>query len=126
MVGEEGAELETYFPIPIKASEEYSHIEGATSVIYLSNGEPDYYKGDYKLYETIDDTVGSPIVEITNKTVTWEVISQEEDKEFVADINKTTVGDTTTYKGLKPISVYTEGIKNYAVVAKINGNAVWQ
>jgi hypothetical protein len=30
IVGEEGAKLETYFPIPIKASEEYSHIEGAT------------------------------------------------------------------------------------------------
>lgn len=136
VVGEEGAELETYFPIPIKASEEYSHIEGATSVIYLSNGEPDYYKGDYKLYETVDDTIGSPIVEITNKTVTWEVISQENDKHkdkdnneyrrFVADINKTSVGGVTTYKGLKPISVYTEGIKNYAVVAKIDGIAVWQ
>ena len=136
VVGEEGAELETYFPIPIKSSEEYSHIEGATSVIYLSNGEPDYYKGDYKLYETIDDTIGSPIVEVTNKTVTWDVISQEDDihtdkdeneyRRFVADINKTIVGDITTYKGLKPVSVYTEGIKNYAVVAKINGEVVWQ
>lgn len=126
VVGEEGAELETYFPIPIKSSEEYSHIEGATSVIYLSNGEPDYYKGDYKLYETVDDTIGSPIVEVTKKTVTWEVISQEEDREFVADINKTTINDVTTYKGLKPISVYTGGIKNYAVVAKIDENAVWQ
>ena len=126
VVGEEGAELETYFPIPIKSSEEYSHIEGATSVIYLSNGEPDYYKGDYKLYETIDDTIGSPIVEVTKKSVTWTVISQETDKEFVADINKTTIGGVTTYKGLKPISVYTEGVKNYAVVAKIGGVAVWQ
>ena len=136
VVGEEGAELETYFPIPIKSSEEYSHIEGATSVIYLSNGEPDYYKGDYKLYETVDDTIGSPIVEVTKKTVTWEVISQEEDihedkkhniyRRFIADINKITIGDVTTYKGLKPISVYTEGIRNYAVVAKIDGNAVWQ
>lgn len=126
VVGEEGAELETYFPIPIKSSEEYSHIEGATSVIYLSNGEPDYYKGDYKLYETVDDTIGSPIVEITNKTVIWEVISQEADREFVADINKTTVGGVTTYKGLKPISVYTEGVKNYAVIAKVNGSAIWQ
>lgn len=136
VVGEEGAELETYFPIPIKSSEEYSHIEGATSVIYLSNGEPDYYKGDYKLYETIDDTIGSPIVEVTKKTVTWEVISQENDihedkdgneyRRFVADINKTTVKGVTTYKGLKPVSVYTEGIKNYAVVAKVNGEVVWQ
>jgi hypothetical protein len=136
VVGEEGAELETYFPIPIKSSEVYSHIDGATSVIYLSNGEPDYYKGDYKLYETIDDTIGSPIVEVTKKPVTWEVISQEDDthkdkdgneyRRFVADIDKTIVGGVTTYKGLKPISVYTEGIKNYAVVAKIGGVAVWQ
>ena len=56
----------------------------------------------------------------------WEVISQEADREFVADVNKTTVGGVTTYKGLKPISVYTEGVKNYAVVAKVNGSAVWQ
>ena len=127
VVGEEGAELETYFPIPIKSSEEYSHIEGATSVIYLSNGEPDYYKGDYKLYETIDDTIGSPVVELSKHKVSWGVITQETKSDFKAEINVTKKdGVITAYKGLKPINVYTEGLKNYAVIAKIGTTTVWQ
>ena len=135
VVGEEGAELETYFPIPIKSSEEYSHIEGATSVIYLSNGEPDYYKGDYKLYETVDDTIGSPIVEASKKDIVWEVISQEDDdhikdekkyRRFTASIGTKTIGKKTVYTGLQPISVYTAGVKNYAVIAKIGNTVVWQ
>ena len=126
-VGEEGAELTTYFPIPIKLSEEYSHIEGATSVIYLSNGEPEYYKGDYKLYETIDDTIGSPVVELSKHKVSWGVITQETKADFKAEINVTKKdGVITAYKGLKPINVYTEGLKNYAVIAKIGTTTVWQ
>lgn len=126
-VGEEGAELTTYFPIPIKLSEEYSHIEGATSVIYLSNGEPEYYKGDYKLYETIDDTIGSPVVELSKHKVSWGVITQETKSDFKAEINVTKKdGVITAYKGLKPINVYTEGLKNYAVIAKIGTTTVWQ
>ena len=135
VVGEEGAELETYFPIPIKLSEEYSHIEGATSVIYLSNGEPEYYKGDYKLYETVDDTIGSPVVEASKKDIVWEVISQEDDdyikdekkyRRFTASIGTKTIGKKTVYTGLQPISVYTAGVKNYAVIAKIGNTVVWQ
>lgn len=120
VVGDDGAELETYFPIPIKREEEYSHIEGATSVIYLSNGEPEYYKGDYKLYITEDNQIGSPSTQICDVTeVEWKVISQDT-SDFVAEVNF----DGT--QGLRPFNVYTEGVSNYAVVAYHNGRAVWQ
>lgn len=129
VVGEEGAELETYFPIPIKSSEEYSHIDGATSVIYLSNGEPDYYKGDYKLFKTVDNTIGTPGVEIITEDVTWDVIYPIIDdgvdntvdiKTYIAQVN------ASGEKGLRPISVYTQGIQNYAVIAKVNSTVVWK
>jgi hypothetical protein len=96
-------------------------------VIYLSNGEPEYYKGDYKLYETIDDTIGSPVVELSKHKVSWEVINQETKSDFQAEINvtKNKDGVITAYKGLKPINVYTEGLKNYAVIAKIGTTTVW-
>lgn len=120
-VGEDGAELETYFPIPIKSSEEYSHINGATSVIYLSNNQPDYYKGDYQLYVTNDNAVGSPDIQMlsTNK-VTWECISQESGTSFIANVA------SNGKDGLKPIAVYTSNVKNYAIVALHNGEIVWQ
>ena len=122
VVGEEGAELEAYFPIPIKSAEEYSHIEGATQVIYLSNGEPEFYKGEYKLYKTIDDTIGEAATEVVPST-TWSRISQESGK-FVGDVVKQSVSSEKYI--LQPIGVYTSEVKNYAVLCKINGNTVWQ
>ena len=122
VVGEEGAELEAYFPIPIKSAEEYSHIEGATQVIYLSNGEPEFYKGEYKLYKTIDDTIGEAATEVVPST-TWSRISQENGK-FVGDVVKQSSSSEKYI--LKPIGVYTSEVKNYAVLCKIDGNTVWQ
>lgn len=122
VVGEEGAELEAYFPIPIKSAEEYSHIEGATQVIYLSNGEPEFYKGEYKLYKTIDDTIGEAATEVVPST-TWSRISQESGK-FVGDVVKQSISSEKYI--LQPIGVYTSEVKNYAVLCKIDGNTVWQ
>lgn len=121
-VGEEGAEVVTYFPIPLKLSEEYSHIDGATSVIYLSNNEPNFYKGDYQLYITNDDSFGSPDIQVLPQTeVTWAIISQESSTSpYIANIESDGKG------GLKPISVYTSGVRNYAVTATHNGQVVWQ
>lgn len=121
-VGEDGAELEAYFPIPIKSAEEYSHIEGATQVIYLSNGEPEFYKGEYKLYKTIDDKIGEAATEVVPDTI-WSRISQETGK-FIGDVVKQSV-DSKKYI-LKPIGVYTSEVKNYAALCKINGITVWQ
>ena len=122
VVGEEGAELEAYFPIPIKSAEEYSHIEGATQVIYLSNGEPEFYKGEYKLYKTIDDTIGEAATEVVPSTI-WSRISQESGK-FVGDVVKQSISSEKYI--LKPIGVYTSEVKNYAVLCNIDGNTVWQ
>ena len=120
-VGEDDAEITTYFPIPLKRAEEYSHIDGATSVIYLSNNQPDYYKGDYQLYITNDDAIGSPDVQaLPMDKITWTRITQETGTDFVANVATNGKG------GLKPIAVYTAGVKNYAIVAMHEGVAVWQ
>ena len=116
-VGEEG--LTTYFPIPIKYEAQYSHIVGATQVIYLSNGEPEFYKGDYKLYGVVSTGINDEeAVEVVPDTVTWDVISYD-NSEFIATVN------SDGKYGLSPIGVYTEDVKNYAVRAKIGGQVKW-
>ena len=119
-VGED--ELITYFPIPLKYSEEYSHIDGATSVIYLSNNQPDYYKGDYTLYTTNDDSFGSPDVQVLPiDDVKWKIISQESSScPYIANVNE------NGKEGLKPIGIYTSGVRNYAIVAYYKDRPVWQ
>lgn len=42
--------LETYFPIPITATGDYKYIQGATEVLYQSDGKVNYSKNDYKLF----------------------------------------------------------------------------
>jgi len=43
--------LSTYLPIPIRVSNEVTHITGATKIVYDSNGtNPTYYKGAYEIY----------------------------------------------------------------------------
>ena len=116
-VGEEG--LSTYFPIPIKYEAQYSHIAGATQVIYLSNGEPEFYKGDYKLYGVVSTGINDEeAVEVVPDTVTWDIISYD-NNEFIATVN------SDGRYGLSPIGVYTEDVKNYAVRAKIGGQVKW-
>lgn len=123
IVGSGDAELITYFPIPIKSAEQYSSIAGPTSIIYLSNGEPTYYKGDYKLFEVFDNKIGSPDIYQVNN-VAWELIysggDSTEEKRYLPTLAGTGEG------GLSPISIYTENVCNYAVVAKDNtGEKLW-
>lgn len=59
--------LVTYFPIPIK-NINTSYISGPTQVIYSSNGEPNYNKDPYKIFN----------VDLTNSDVKWRIrIDQE-------------------------------------------------
>ena len=51
-------ELTAYLPLPIKASNDYKYIEGATKLIYNSVGNIDnYYKDPYKIYYTDGENI---------------------------------------------------------------------
>jgi hypothetical protein len=51
-------DLEAYLPIPLMRSYKgYNpkYIQGASRIIYTSEGHPNYYKGPYEFYYTIDE-----------------------------------------------------------------------
>ena len=120
--------LTTYFPIPLKTREEFSHIEGATEVIYLSNGHPEYYKGDYKLYMITTDADGVESTQaVDSSLVRWKIFGGDE--KFKGDLYYQEGENSSTgssgKEGLRPIGVYTEGVKNYGVVCYYNKQPIW-
>lgn len=69
--------LNTVLPIPVRASDIYTAIEGADKVSYDSSGvNPNYYKNPYKLYKYIENATTEYLGEIEgNNTyrVEWDV-----------------------------------------------------
>lgn len=102
--------LSTYFPIPVKKESKYSHIQGASQVIYLSNGEPSYNRSKYQLF-----TNGGTVPE---GNITWYLINSDTSSKYVGNINP----DGT----FTPLGVFVEDAPIYGVQAKdANENILW-
>lgn len=118
----EDYELTAYLPIPLRSSREYSYLTGATQVIYLTDGTPQYYTKYYEMHtmnEDISDQVSfTPIYGNPN--------IEDAEKRYMPDvaIQKNSIGTILGYK-LKPVSVYTEGLPIFGVQCQINGSVVW-
>jgi hypothetical protein len=47
--------LTTYLPIPIRNSDKHICVSGATSIVYLTDGSPQYYNSNYQFHTTSTD-----------------------------------------------------------------------
>lgn len=107
----EVGDLETYFPIPLKSSNNCDYISGPTQVIYQSNGEPAYYNQEYQAYNE-----NSLITEQLN----WSIISTD------TSINNRGAYDASIENGkLKPIGVYVSNAPVYGVKCVKNEKVIW-
>lgn len=102
--------LTTYFPIPIKASEEYSYITGATQVIYQSDGEPNYSKEKYELFK-ID---GSKI-----ENIGWKIFPSEESHTY----QKVTFNDSKEYE-IGKYYIYNDEKEKYEISNESYNNKI--
>lgn len=107
----EVGELETYFPIPLKSSNNCDYISGPTQVIYQSNGEPAYYNQEYQAYNE-------------NKLITekldWIIVSTD------TSIKNKGAYDASIENGkLKPIGVYVNNAPVYGVKCVKGENIIW-
>ncbi len=98
-------DLVAYLPIPIRKDNSYSYITGANKVIYLSNGEPQYYKKEYKMNFNPDRTENG----------TWSIFSLSPDRYNATIVNKC----------LKPVSMYVKNASIYGVQYTEDGDVKW-
>ena len=98
-------DLVAYLPIPIRKDDSYSYITGANKVIYLSNGEPQYYKKEYKMNFNPDRTENG----------TWSIFSLNPDRYNATIVNKC----------LKPVSMYVKNASIYGVQYTEDGDVKW-
>lgn len=107
----EVGELETYFPIPLKSSNNCDYISGPTQVIYQSNGEPVYYNQTYQAYNENN---------LITEELGWNIISTD------TSINNKGAYDASIENGkLKPIGVYVSNAPVYGVKCVKNGDVIW-
>lgn len=113
-------ELTAYLAIPIRASDEYQYLTGATQVIYLTDGNPLYYTGIYELYTKTDGLVDD---ELVCKAI---YDNSEPDNEiYLPDVveykkNKVLQG----YK-LSPVPLFVDGLPVFGVQITYNNAVVW-
>lgn len=101
-------DLIAYLPIPIRSEKEYNYIEGATSLVYNTQGYlDDFYQNPYALYYKGQK----------QDNVDWSIETTENDNfaPSISDTNK-----------LVPSSIYVKDInEKVCVIAKIDGVTVW-
>lgn len=113
-------ELTAYLAIPIRASDEYQYLTGATQVIYLTDGNPLYYTGIYELYTKTDGLIDD---ELVCKAI---YDNSEPDNEiYLPDVveykkNKVLQG----YK-LSPVPLFVDGLPVFGVQVTYNNAVVW-
>ncbi len=114
-VGSDDAKLTAYFPIPIRANKTYTHIDGATQIIYLSDGAPVYYKGPYKLFTNtneIETDLQWNIVYVPTIVNASENKEEDNPTRFFPAL-KVSNNNTT----LTPLPAYVQNVCNCAIVA---------
>ena len=115
--------LETYLPIPIRASNTQAYISGTTQIIYNSAGELlDYFKNPYILYGS--DTKEIPVAEwtcINGYKSTDEKVTTDESA-YTPKIKK---DNKTGEQYLTPLSFYVAGAcEKVCVVGKDSNSAI--
>lgn len=115
-------DLETYFPIPIKYSD-YSYIDGATQVVYQSNGEPSYSKEAYAIYtknKTLINDVTWDTFDDLNLTITGDNADSErtEQRRYEGKID-------SKKKVLQPLGLYVENAPVYGIKAVLEDQIIW-
>lgn len=113
-------ELTAYLAIPIRASEEYQYLTGATQVIYLTDGNPLYYTGIYELYTKTDGLIND---ELVCKAIYDD--SEPDNEIYLPDVveykkNKVLQG----YK-LSPVPLFVDGLPVFGVQVTYNNAVVW-
>ena len=119
-------DLISYKAIPIRASQKYRNIVGATEVIYSSSGYADYYRSPYELFycDTVNeyDMPQSETVALSNDELKWSIYApyktQEAENKFYGELSKQNI--------LKPLFMYTKDADPYGVICEDNeGNRLW-
>lgn len=114
--------LTAFLPIPVRISDEYVEIEGATKIVYDSNGSnPRYYKNPYRLY--------GARLKLFN-TAKWKIYSADfdrlEDEEGNALTSAKRYYPVVQPTGeFMPTKMYYTGLSSVSVNAYINNNMVW-
>lgn len=103
--------LTTYLPIPIRNSNEHICISGATSIVYLTDGSPQYYNSNYQFHTTsTDDYVKNP---------SWKAIYGSADvvpnSRLMSYFPELSERNSGTY--LQPVSMFVKGLPMFAVQA---------
>lgn len=113
--------LTTYLPIPIRISNELTHISGANKVIYNSNGvNPTYYKEAYHIYA---------YHEINTDDATWELY--EPTGELDDPTSSKYYPTLSENYELIPSAMYYSNIKTISAIARMDfegissNNVVW-
>jgi hypothetical protein len=114
--------LTAFLPIPVRISDEFVEIEGATKIVYDSNGtNPRYYKNPYKLYTY-------QLSQVNN--INWDIYS--EDFERLTDEDGNILTSAKRYYPtiqptgeFMPTKMYYTGLSPVSVNAYLDGMVVW-
>lgn len=113
-------DLTTYFSVPIR-TQNCNYIKGCTEVRYQTNGEPQYSKESYVVY----DATGKEISDITWNIFYDKTFSDDNKKEEETRYIGTMYNYDKIYK-LQPLSIYVEDALVYGVCAKKkDGSVIW-
>lgn len=103
--------LTAYLPIPIRNSNEHICISGATSVVYLTDGSPQYYNSNYQFYTTSTDAHA--------KNPSWKAIYGSPDvvpnSRLMSYFPELSERNSGTY--LQPVSMFVKGLPMFAIQA---------
>lgn len=106
--------LSAFLPIPVRTSNDYTEIEGATKIVYDSNGcNPRYYKNPYKLYGK----------NLEGKNIEWYINFNEKEKDYKAAKRYYPVIQTDGK--FMPTKMYYTGLKSVCVNAYVDNIMVW-
>ena len=103
--------LTTFLPVPIRNSDEHICISGATSIVYLTDGSPQYYNSNYQFHTTsTDELVKNP---------SWQAIYGSADvvpgSNLISYFPSLSERESGTY--LQPVSMFVKGLPMFAVQA---------
>lgn len=117
-------QLTAFLPIPVRTSDEFAEIEGATKIVYDSNGaNPRYYKNPYKLY-------GHNLKQYSD--ITWKVYSDDFKDVVYDEKGNIVISAAQRYYPVvqptgefMPTKMYYTGLKSVCINAYSNKTLIW-
>ena len=118
LVGWSDYKLITFLPVPIRNSKQHICVSGATSIVYLFDGTPQYYNSDYVLHSE-DESIALNNVSWVRKV--FGIDENTQDKKEMALLNYYPVptermDESGTYY-LRPASIYVDGLPMFSIQA---------